>query len=72
MNALLYRLLSFLLGCVVLLACDSSRTNTKAERDATYVEDGDTINPTEGEGEGTSGHKYMETKSADSTKEIEQ
>lgn len=55
-----------------LQSCDSSRSNTQAERDATYVEDGDTINPREGEGEGTKGHKFMETQSADSASRIEQ
>lgn len=53
-------------------SCDSNRSNTEADREATYVHEGDTINPTEGTVEGTTGQKYMETASPDSTKEIEQ
>lgn len=57
--------------CLILLSCDSSRSNTEADREATYTEDGKEVNPTEGKGEGTAGKKYMETTDADST-QIEQ
>lgn len=53
-------------------ACNSNRTNTEADREATYTQDGDTINPTEGNSEGTTGQQFMETNSPDSTEEIEQ
>lgn len=61
-----------LLAVMALAACNSNRTQTEADREAIYVEDGDTLNPTEGDGEGTSGKKYMETTSSDSTEVIEQ
>ncbi|RED92656.1 hypothetical protein [Marinoscillum furvescens] len=49
-------------------ACNSNRTNTEADREATYTQDGKEINPTEGEGEGTAGKKYMETTDGDSAR----
>lgn len=54
--------------CLLFSACDSSRTNTKREMDETYTQDGDTLDPTEGTGEGTTGHKFMETYEEDTTK----
>ena len=73
MKLIIPKALSLLVAGALLLACDSKRSNTKAENDATYVDDqGDTINPMEGEGEGTAGHKYMETQDADSSEQIDQ
>lgn len=57
---------------VLFSACDSRRTNTKREMDETYVEEGDTLDPTEGIGEGNKGHKFMETFEEDSLKNVEQ
>lgn len=56
----------------ILSSCDSSRTNTKREMDETYTEDGDTLDPTEGLGEGNKGHKFMETYEEDSANNVEQ
>ncbi|MEQ8474539.1 MAG: hypothetical protein RIC35_25295 [Marinoscillum sp.] len=55
-------------GLILVNACNSSRTNTEADREATYVHEGDTINPTEGQSEGSAGKKYMETTETDSGK----
>lgn len=57
---------------LIFISCDSSRTNTKREMDETYVEDGDTLDPTEGVGEGNTGHKFMETAEDDSLDNVEQ
>lgn len=64
-------LVILLFSILILASCNSNRSNTTADREATYVQDGDTINPTEGKGEGTAGKKYMETTDGDST-EVEQ
>ncbi len=54
-----------------ILSCSSPKNQNV--KDATYVKDGDTINPLEGSGEGTAGNKYMESAdNADSTKEVQQ
>lgn len=57
---------------LILSSCDGSRTNTKREMDETYTEDGDTLDPTEGSGEGNTGHKFMETYEEDSVDNVEQ
>ncbi len=55
------RNLSIMVGILLAIVTSCNRSSkTKLERDATYIENGDTIDPTEGVGEGSSGHKYME------------
>lgn len=60
-----------LLG-IGITSCDTQRSNTKREMDETQVVDGDTIDPTEGVGEGNSGHKFMETTGDDTLDNVEQ
>lgn len=60
----------FLIGATLATGC-GDRTNTKADQESTYTIKGDTINAREGAGEGTTGHKYMETTNGDSAR-IEQ